>query len=348
MASVKVMTFNVRIDGPQTDHLPPVESATQTLGGEQRWALRKWKVADTVLTFEPDIVGFQEPYHNQVLDLADLLKSEYDWIGCGRNDGKEDGEYAPIFYKRDVVELESNKTIWLSKTPDQPGSKDWDANQTRIANFATFKMKGNDAKKFQVINTHFDNSGATARRESAIILLKELAAIFDPVVLMGDLNSTEDDGAYLELTCGRYTDKKHDIASQLIKLNDNHTVEEAKKAAAPVRTGEGHITLPTHIQFRRGKLDPANLKPLNERHGFIDARYELESRQDGYQGLSGPYGHYLTFTGFGNEGEDPPSRLDYILLANNVKATRYAVLENKYEDGLLISDHRPVMATVKF
>jgi endonuclease/exonuclease/phosphatase family metal-dependent hydrolase len=168
------------------------------------------------------------------------------------------------------------------------------------------------------------------------------------VVLVGDLNSPEDDGAYRELTCGRYIKKEHDTASRLIKLNDNQGVEAAKQAAAPVRTAEGHISLPTHKQFRRGKLDPAHLKPLNERHGFEDARYELESRLDGYQGLSGPYGHYLTFTGFGNSGEDPPSRLDYILLANNVKATRYAVLENKYEDGLLISDHRPVMATVKF
>lgn len=35
----------------------------------------------------------------QVDDLDLLLGDEYKWIGIGRNDGKEAGEYAAIFYK---------------------------------------------------------------------------------------------------------------------------------------------------------------------------------------------------------------------------------------------------------
>ncbi|GAB5586634.1 hypothetical protein Unana1_01534 [Umbelopsis nana] len=349
MSTLKVMTFNVRFD---LNQVPERQSAEDSLSGEQPWSLRKWKVADTILLYGPDIVGLQEPRHHQVLDLAELLISEYDWIGCGRNDGKEDGEYAPIFYKRQVLSVANNKTIWLSETPDQPGSKSWDADQTRIANIATFNVKGSNQqekqKQIAIINTHFDNRGATSRRESALILLKKLASMFEPTLLIGDLNSPEDDPAYLELTCGRYKDKDTTTGERIQQLNTQKGLEKAKQTGQPIRTSGNSIILPTHIQLRRGRHDPANLKPLNERHGFKDSRYELESRLNGFQGLSGPYGHQLTFTGFGAAGEDPPARIDYILYANNIKATRYAVLENRYDDNLYISDHRPVMATVSF
>lgn len=38
--------------------------------------------------------------HNQVKDLEALLHDEYDWVGVGRDDGKEKGEYSPVFYRR--------------------------------------------------------------------------------------------------------------------------------------------------------------------------------------------------------------------------------------------------------
>lgn len=34
-------------------------------------------------------------------DLHELLgKDEWDWVGVGRDDGNERGEYSPIFYKK--------------------------------------------------------------------------------------------------------------------------------------------------------------------------------------------------------------------------------------------------------
>lgn len=35
-------------------------------------------------------------------DLKNALP-EYDYVGVGRNDGKTEGEYAPIFYKKDRI-----------------------------------------------------------------------------------------------------------------------------------------------------------------------------------------------------------------------------------------------------
>lgn len=63
-------------------------------------------------------------YHNQLLDLAALLGPSYGHVGVGRDDGKEAGEYSPIFYDRTKFEVVKWRTIWLSPTPDIPGSKD--------------------------------------------------------------------------------------------------------------------------------------------------------------------------------------------------------------------------------
>ncbi|KAI8581576.1 hypothetical protein K450DRAFT_270097 [Umbelopsis ramanniana AG] len=366
MTTLKIMTFNVRFD---LNQVPERQSADTSLDGEQPWSTRKWKIADTILLYEPEIVGLQEPRHHQVLDLAELLSADYVWVGCGRSDGKEDGEYSPIFYKRYVMTTSiiaegaalnnennrqilseaNSKTIWLSETPDQPGSVGWDADQTRIATVVTFDVKtDNGQKQIRVINTHFDNKGEKARKESAGLLLKELSATQLPMVVIGDLNSEEDSAPYLELTSHQYTKSNESTGIRIEKLNRYSAVEEAKRTGMPTRTPGHGIALPTHIQFRPHKLDPKNLQPIVQQHGFKDARYELQTRLEGFPGFSGPYGHQNTFTSFGAPGEDPPSVIDYILLGNEVKVTKFAVLENRYDDKLYISDHRPVMATVSF
>lgn len=42
----------------------------------------------------------QEVLHGQLLDLEALLGPRFAHVGVGRNDGKEQGEYSPIFYDR--------------------------------------------------------------------------------------------------------------------------------------------------------------------------------------------------------------------------------------------------------
>jgi hypothetical protein len=162
------------------------------------------------------------------------------------------------------------------------------------------------------------------------------------------LNSQEDSEPYLELTSHQYTKSNVSTGIRIEELNRNYAVEKAKSTGMPTRTPGGGIALPTHRRFKPNLLDPQNLQSVGQQHGFKDARYELQTRLEGFPGLSGPYGHQNTFTSFGAPGEDPPSVIDYILLGNSVKATKFAVLENRYDDKLYISDHRPVMATVSF
>lgn len=60
-------------------------------------------------------------------DLQTLLGEGWSWVGVGRDDGYQAGEYSPIFYNSDLYESISHEYVWLSPTPSVPGSKGWDA-----------------------------------------------------------------------------------------------------------------------------------------------------------------------------------------------------------------------------
>lgn len=180
--SVKVMTYNIRLDTPQ-------DSINQ-------WPKRTHKVYALIKKYDPDLIGLQEVLHHQLTDLLQNLPA-YTYIGVGRDDGKTKGEYSAILYKKDRFEAINQNTFWLSETPTLPGSKSWDAAITRVASWGTFKdLKSN--KRFLMINTHFDHLGKEARKNSAALLkLKssEIAKDF-PLIITGDFNCTRDEPPY--------------------------------------------------------------------------------------------------------------------------------------------------------
>ena len=179
-AEVKVMSYNIRLD---------VKS-----DGENWWEKRKDKVAGLVNYYEADFVGLQEVVHNQLLYLKDSLTG-YNFIGVGRDDGKEAGEYSCIFYKKDKYSVVEQSTFWLSPTPDIP-SKGWDAALNRVCTYGLFK--NNKTKKLVwVFNTHFDHMGKLARLESAKLIIKKIHELNTknyPVIVSGDFNSKPEDG----------------------------------------------------------------------------------------------------------------------------------------------------------
>ena len=174
-AEVKVMSYNIRLD---------VKS-----DGENWWEKRKDKVAGLVNYYEADFVGLQEVVHNQLLYLKDSLTG-YNFIGVGRDDGKEAGEYSCIFYKKDKYSVVEQSTFWLSPTPDIP-SKGWDAALNRVCTYGLFK--NNKTKKLVwVFNTHFDHMGNLARLESAKLIIKKIHELNTknyPVIVSGHFNS---------------------------------------------------------------------------------------------------------------------------------------------------------------
>lgn len=197
--SVKVMSYNIRLD-TEAD-------------GVNQWKNRPDKVIGLIKKYNPDLFGVQEAMHNQMLDLQSGL-SEYSYVGVGRDDGKEKGEYSAIFYKKEKFELISQNTFWLSETPDVPGSKSWDAAITRVVTHAVFKDK-TTGKQFLYANTHFDHVGKEARKNSAFMIKAYLKGFVSgsrynnenlkvPVIVSGDFNSEPTDAPYLTITNGEH------------------------------------------------------------------------------------------------------------------------------------------------
>jgi endonuclease/exonuclease/phosphatase family metal-dependent hydrolase len=181
-APFRVMSFNIRFDNPGD--------------GEDAWPHRQEKAASMIRFHHADIAGLQEALKHQIEDLAERLP-EYAWIGVGRDDGKDAGEFTPIFYRKARFDLLEHDTFWLSETPQVPGSKSWDAAITRIATWAVFGDRAS-GRRFLLLNTHFDHIGVEARGESARLIAERLEALAGnlPSIVMGDFNSTEDTNAY--------------------------------------------------------------------------------------------------------------------------------------------------------
>lgn len=195
---LNVMSFNIRYNTSR-DSL-------------DAWPYRKDHVASQILFHEAHIIGVQEALHDQMQDLQERLKG-FKYAGVGRDDGREKGEYSAIFYDTDRLEAVQTNTFWLSQTPEQPGSKGWDAQITRIVTWVKFRDLLTK-KEFFAFNTHFDHIGKEARRESAKLLLQKVKEIAGntPAVITGDFNAMPaDDPIRVILDPGnplRFTDSR--------------------------------------------------------------------------------------------------------------------------------------------
>ncbi len=192
--SVRVMSYNIRLD-TESD-------------GVNQWKNRTGKVYDLIQKNNPDLLGVQEAMHNQMVDLKNNLTG-YDFVGVGRDDGKEGGEYSAIFYKKDKFEVLDQKTFWLSETPEVPGSKSWDAAITRVVTYAVLNDKAT-GQSFAYFNTHFDHIGKEARKNSAKLIKARIAGLLKdgtlkkktPILVSGDFNSEPTDEPYQTMING--------------------------------------------------------------------------------------------------------------------------------------------------
>lgn len=168
------------------------------------------------------------------------------------------------------------------------------------------------------MNTHLDDRGVRSRTEAAKMIVDEVRACSEgeegrgtvpvPILLAGDFNSEVEGGAYRVLT--------------------------------------GHES------------------PV------VDLRELVQERER--------YGHENTYTGFGFEDEKRPTRIDFLFLSRGrigqtaegertgqeerrgggarrceegdgdgpCRVDGYGVLENRFEDGVFLSDHRAVVGDV--
>lgn len=176
---LNIMSFNIRLD-----------VASDSLNN---WQYRKDNLVSEVLFYETDILGVQEALENQMVDLQQMLKG-FKYVGVARDTNKKWGEYSAIFYDTSRLRMVEENTFWLSENIDAMGVKGWDAALPRIVTWAKFKdLK--TKKVFYYFNTHFDHRGKVARKESALLLLKQIEKIAGdfPVIVSGDFNATIND-----------------------------------------------------------------------------------------------------------------------------------------------------------
>jgi len=172
---INIITYNIRFNNPND--------------GINAWPNRSEMVTSLIRFHEADIFGMQETLIGQINDIEKQLP-QMKQIGVGRDDGKEAGEFSPIFYDTNKFKLIDYGWFWLSETPDKPGYG-WDAHYNRICSWAILKpQKGSS---FLYLNTHFDHQGDVARAESAKLILKKIGELNPknlPVILSGDFNLT--------------------------------------------------------------------------------------------------------------------------------------------------------------
>ena len=183
------------------------------------WDKRCQVICDQLNFESPDVFGAQEVLAEQLHDLLRRLP-RYRYIGVGRDDGREAGEYAAIFYRYDQVERLEEGHFWLSQTPDVP-SLGWDAACIRICTWGKFRQK-DTGWTFYFFNLHTDHVGVTARREAAKLVLKkirEMAGPGVPVILTGDFNVDQTDETYALFTRSGLLDDSYTLARQRFAEN---------------------------------------------------------------------------------------------------------------------------------
>ena len=154
------------------------------------WEKRSVYMCQQIQFEDPGVFGCQEVKKEQIDDMLRLMP-EYAYVGVGREDGKEGGEYSPVFYKKDRYKLLDSGTFWLAEDPTK-AELGWDAACKRVCSWGHFK----DLKTkhtFYFFNTHMDHIGVTARREGAKLIvskMRELMKKNDPVILTGDFNDS--------------------------------------------------------------------------------------------------------------------------------------------------------------
>jgi len=187
-ATLKVASYNIRY-----------ENRGDSLAGNG-WDVRSPYLFGILRYEAPDIFGCQEVLVDQLHDLLAALPG-YDYVGVGRDDGAEAGEFEPVFWRRDRFDLLDKGWFWLAEDPARP-ALGWDAACIRICTWTHLKDRAS-GKKIWFFNLHMDHVGTVARAESAKLIVRNIEERCQPseyVFVTGDFNVDQTDGIFTTFT----------------------------------------------------------------------------------------------------------------------------------------------------
>ncbi len=183
---VGVMSFNIRY-GTADD-------------GPNHWRHRREAVVGLIDRRGEDFIGLQEALRFQIDEIVSGVP-RYAFVGVGRDDGKDAGEFSAILYDTNAwkPDPQHSGTFWLSDTPAVVASTSWGNGITRICTYARFERIGQkqddgEPKAIWVFNAHLDHRSQPSRERSAALIARRIADRAypdEPVVLTGDFNAGE-------------------------------------------------------------------------------------------------------------------------------------------------------------
>ena len=177
--AMRIMSFNIRC----------------TNVGNDTWEDRIDIVTQSIIDGNPDSVGVQEATPEWMETLNKTLGEKYSYVGVGRDDGDNEGEYSAIFYLKDKYNVVDSGTFWLSETPDEV-SFGWDAACRRVCTWVVLEDK-TTGQKYAHLNSHFDHVGIEARKNSVELIINKAKEFEDiPVVFTADMNVRQDGDNY--------------------------------------------------------------------------------------------------------------------------------------------------------
>lgn len=169
---IKLLSSNIRFSNPND--------------GSHDWKVRKPLLVKIFHDFGPDILGTQEGRIGQLKELdhslknLELVDSHRPWI--------DERMYPCLFINPKTVEVQSSGDIWLSETPDIPGSSSFESTFPRLCTWANVCFKESGIEML-VINTHLDYIKQETRQKQIEVLIAEIKKFNKrPIFLMGDFN----------------------------------------------------------------------------------------------------------------------------------------------------------------
>ena len=179
-APLTVMSFNIRY-GTAND-------------GDNHWLKRREQLFALLRQQQADVIGLQEALHGQIEEILQAVPG-YAYVGVGRSDGRQAGEYAAILYRAARLQARRSDTFWFSDTPGVVKSTSWGNQIERICTWAYFEDREGPA--FYAYNVHLDHLSQPSRERSVALLLARIGARDPraPVVVTGDFNAGEDNPA---------------------------------------------------------------------------------------------------------------------------------------------------------
>ena len=180
------MSFNVRqMDGDD---------------GPNSWEFRKHILADAVRLSNPAVLGTQEIFAEQAAFLRDELP-HLESFGSGRF-GDDRDKHNLIFFDRTRFSLVKSGDLWFSRTPEVPGSSDWNIPRPRMITWG--RLRPTNGPDILVLNTHmpYGRDADEARQQAAQVVLHAIASLPAelPLFVTGDFNAPVDSEVYAMLT----------------------------------------------------------------------------------------------------------------------------------------------------